>query len=150
MMASVGLGDFWFGDFLETDVPAVDRDRLPGNVARGRAAEPQNSIGDLLGLPHPPHRHVGLQHRIQLFTLTFSDHLVGHGRLDHARADGVNANATRCVFESSALGESDHSMLCGMVGPAPGTAYKTSKRRTVDDGSASLLAHLLQLELHAP
>src|SRR5258706_15415258 len=106
-------------------------------------------MGDLVGTADSAHRHVGLQHRIQLFTLTFSDHLVGHGRLDHARADGINANATRCIFESSAPCESDHSMLCGMVGPAPGTAYKTSKRRAIDDGSASLLAHLLQLELHA-
>src|SRR5258708_4248640 len=35
------------------------------------------------------------------------------------------------------------------ISPAPGTAAKTSKRRAIDDGSASLLAHLLQLELHA-
>src|SRR5205814_1410751 len=96
-----------------------------------------------------PHRHVGLQHRIQLFTLTFSHHPVGHGRLDHARADGVNANATRCIFEGGALGESDHSMLCGVVGPAPDTAYKSPKRRAIDDGSTFLLAHLSQLELHA-
>src|SRR5438128_5842462 len=97
----------------------------------------------------PRHRHELFQHRVQLFPLACSDHLVGHGRLDHARAHVVNANATRCIFESSALGESDHSMLCGMVGPASGTAYKTSKRRAIDDGAISLLAHLLKLELHA-
>src|SRR5216684_347926 len=30
----------------------------------------------------------------------------------------------------------------------PRAAYKTSKRRAIHDGPASLLAHLLQLELH--
>src|SRR5438874_1932700 len=78
-----------------------------------------------------------------------TDEIVTRHSLDHARTDGVNANAMRCIFEGSALCESDHSMLCGMVGPAPSTADKTSKRRAIDDGSASLLAHLLQLELHA-
>ena len=40
-------------------------------------------------------------------------------------------------------------MLCSVVDPALGAAYKSSKRRAVDDGATALLAHLLQLELHA-
>src|SRR6266852_2624784 len=117
---SCWLGDLWFGDVLKSNVPhsvkysslhelvsfalahdvaAVDRDRLAGNVARGRAAEPQDSIGDLLGPSQSAHRHEGIQHLIQLFSLTFSDHLVGHGRLNHAWAHVVNANAARGIFE---------------------------------------------------
>src|SRR5271154_427270 len=53
------------------------------------------------------------------------------------------------MFESSALGGSDHSMLRSMVCPASVATDKTSKRRAVDDGAAALLAHLLQFELHA-
>src|SRR5260370_28393878 len=56
-----------------------------------------------------------------------SDHLVGHGRLNHAWAHVVNANAPRSIFESRTLREPDDTVLSGMVGPAPGTAYKTSK-----------------------
>src|SRR5437879_4813052 len=117
----------WLTPSLAHDVAAVDRDRLAGNVARGRAAEPQDSIGDLLGSSQSAHRHESIQHLIQLFSLTFSDHLVGHGRLNHAWAHVVNANATRGIFERRTLCESDDAVLSGMVGPASGTAYKTSK-----------------------
>src|SRR5258708_14637963 len=36
-----------------------------------------------------------------------------------------------------------------MIDPALGTSDKTPKRRAIDDGSTSLLPHLLQFELHA-
>src|SRR5205814_313990 len=52
-------------------------------------------------------------------------------------------------FKSRALGEPKHSMLGGVVDPALGTSHKTPKRRAIDDGATSLLAHLLQLKLHA-
>src|SRR5260370_5485859 len=61
----------------------------------------------------------------------------------------MDANAPCSIFESRVLVESNDSVLGSVIDPAFGTSYKTSKRRAIDDGSASLLAHLLQLELHA-
>src|ERR1700679_4202964 len=89
-------------------------------------------MSDLLGTSHSAHRNVGLQHRVQFFSLTLSDHLVGHGRLNHSRAHVVNTNAASCIFESRALGEPNHSMLSSMVGPASVAADKASKRGAVD------------------
>src|SRR6266852_248597 len=54
------------------------------------------------------------------------------------------------AYSSAApLRQSDHSVLGCMVGCPAGDADQTANRRVVDDGAASLLAHLAQLVLHA-
>ena len=40
-------------------------------------------------------------------------------------------------------------MLSGMINYALSIADESSKRRAIDDGSTSLLVHMLQLKLHA-
>src|SRR5260370_23610605 len=132
---------------LAHDVAAVDRDRLTGDIACGRAAEPQNSVGDLLRTANPSHGH-GLHHGGERLALSRSDHLVGHRCLNEARTYGIDSNATCSIFESRALGESKNTVLGSVIGPAFGTSYESPKRRAIHDSSASLLAHLLQLELH--
>jgi len=77
------------------------------------------------------------------------DHLVGHRCPNEPRTYGIDSNAPRSVFESCALGEPNYSVLGGVVDPTLGTSHKSPKRGTIDDGSTSLFAHLLELELHA-
>src|SRR3974390_2558933 len=90
-----------------------------------------------------------LLHCLKCFTLACRDHLVGHRCPNEPRTYGIDANATRGVFESSALGETNDSVLGRVVEAALGAAYESSDGRAIDDGSTSLFAHMLQLELHA-
>lgn len=59
------------------------------------------------------------------------------------------ASRSRRIFERRDLREPEHAMIRRVVGASLSTADKTSERRAVDDCAASLLSHLLQLELHA-
>src|SRR5437773_6297496 len=61
----------------------------------------------------------------------------------------IDANSSGGIFERSALRQPDHSVLGCMVHCSAGNADQTANRRVVDDGTASLLAHLAQLILHA-
>src|SRR5258708_28336667 len=72
-----------------------------------------------------------------------------HRGLDNAWANCVDASATRGIFESSALREPEDSVLSGVVGSTPGSAHQPSQRRPVEDCAVSLVAHLMDLELHA-
>ncbi len=67
--------------------------------------------------------------------------------VDQTRTYGIHANAPCSIFESRPLGELKYPLLRGVIDGALGTSDKTPKRRAIDDGSASLLAHLLQLKL---
>src|SRR5437588_8702201 len=70
--------------------------------ACGRAAKPKNSIRNFFSAPETTNGHF-FQHCVQGVSLTSGHHLVRHRRLDHTRADGINANALCGVFPSSAL-----------------------------------------------
>jgi hypothetical protein len=48
---------------------AVDRDRLSGDIAGFRAAQPQHSVRDLFRSARAPHRDERVQHRLQLGSL---------------------------------------------------------------------------------
>src|SRR5439155_2695134 len=118
------------------------------HVACGVAAKPQNSIRNFLRTANASHRDA-LLHLLKGFTLTGSDHLVRHRRLDEAGTDRRGANAPCGVFQRRALGEPKHSLLGGVIDSTLRTAHESSWRRAIDDGSTSLLAHLAQLKLHA-
>src|SRR6266567_1513450 len=133
---------------LAHDEAAVHRDGLTGHIARSFTAKPQNSVRDLFRSANASHRYA-LLHCPEGFALTRRDHLVGHRCPNEARTYGIDANAARRIFESSALGEPNDSVLGSVVDPTLGTSHKSPKRRAIDDGSTSLFAHLLQFELHA-
>src|SRR5579864_3953955 len=126
------------------DEAANHRDGLTRDVARSITRKPQNNISNLLGPSVSAHWHA-LLHCFEDFTLARRDHLVGHRCPNEARAYSIDANAPCCVFESSTLGESEYTVLGGMVDPTLGASYQPTKRRTIDYGSTSLFAHLLQL-----
>src|ERR1700746_1336282 len=130
------------------DEAAIHRDRLPGYVACGITAKPQNSISNFLGAANPSHGHA-LLHCLEGLTLAGRDHLVGHRCPNKPRTYSIDSDAPCSVFESRALGEPDYSVLGRMVDPTLGPSDKSPKRRAIDNGSTSLFAHLLQLELHA-
>src|SRR5439155_23106135 len=60
-----------------------------------------------------------------------------------------DADSSGGIFERSALSEPDHSVLGCMVRCSAWDADQAANRGAVDDSSASLLAHLAQLILHA-
>src|SRR5258708_18494477 len=139
----------WLISFPSThDEAAIHRDGLTCDVACGITAKPQNSISNLLGATNPSHRDA-LFHRFEGLTLTGRDHLVGHRCPNQPRTYGIDSNAPCGVFESRALCEPNYSVLGSVVDPTLGTSHKSPKRGTIDDGSTSLFAHLLQLELPA-
>src|SRR6266571_2161583 len=133
---------------LAHDEAAVHRDGLTGHIARSFTAKPQNSVRDLFRSANASHRYA-LLHCPEGFALTRRDHLVGHRCPNEARTYGIDANAACRIFESRALGEPKYSVLGGVVDPTLGASHKSSKRRAINDGAASLFAHLLQFKLHA-
>ena len=122
---------------LPHDIAAVDRDGLPGDVAGRIAAQEEHGIRDLFGPSQPLHRHKGFQHFVQLRTLPFRNHLVGHRRLDHAWTHVVHTNTARGVFKRGTLREADHAMLRGMIRSALIAPDETTERGAIDNGSAA-------------
>src|SRR5438552_9583455 len=96
------------------DEAAVHRDGLTRHIACSITRKPQNSIRNFLRAANATHRDA-LLHLLEGVTLTGSDHLVRHRRLDQARTYGVNANAPCSVFECRALGEPKDSVLSGVI-----------------------------------
>src|SRR5690348_10487754 len=88
----------------EHDEAAIHRDGLASYIACSIARQPQNSIRNLFGTTNASHGHA-LLHGLERFALTACDHLIGHRGPNQPRADGVDANAARSVFEGRALGE---------------------------------------------
>ena len=111
-------------------------------TARSITREPQNNISNLLGPAISAHWDA-LLHRLEGLALTGRDHLIGHRGPNEPWTYGIDSNAPGSVFESRALGESNDSMLGGVVDPTLGTSHKSPKRRAIDNGSTSLFAHLL-------
>src|SRR3954470_9284460 len=75
---------------------AVDRQADADHEARGRAAQPEDRGGDLLGPAEAADRLLlhDLGHRV---SLTF-EHVGDHRRVDRAGADRVDADAARLIF----------------------------------------------------
>ena len=103
--------------FLTHHIAAIDGDRLAGDIAGRVAAKPEDGIRNLLGSAQSLHRDESFQHLVQLFSLTRGDHLVRHGRLNHAGADIIDPNATCRVFQGRTLRKPDHAVLRGMYVP---------------------------------
>jgi hypothetical protein len=90
------------------------------------AARPQDRLGGFLGGPEPVDGLVGfglraVESALAIMSLTIrvaADRRGGDG----AGADGIDTDAGRGVFESGAAGESDHSVLGGVVGGTAGDA----------------------------
>ena len=58
-------------------------------------------------------------------------------------------NSSGGIFERSTLRQPDYSVLGCMVSCSASNTDQTANRRVVNDGAASLLAHLAQLVFHA-
>src|SRR5579864_5579403 len=126
------------------DEAAIHRDGLTGDVARCITRKPQNNISNLLGPSVSAHGDA-LLHCFEHFALAARDHLIGHWSPNQAGTDRIDSNAPCCVFESRTFGEAEYTVLGGMVDPTLCASYQPTKRRTIDYGSTSLFAHLLQL-----
>src|SRR5258707_357167 len=83
-----------------------------------------SSIGGLIGIPGRAAYHASK-----------------HGVIGLTKSAALEY-ASRGIFERGALSQSDHSVLGCMVGCSAWDADQTANRRVVDDGAASLLAHL--------
>ena len=85
--------------------PAVDRDRLPGDVGCVLGREEEHQSGDLGGVPEPPERDAvepGLDPAWHV------PQMRSHcGVADHARADRVGAHAVARIVECQRAGEVD-------------------------------------------
>src|SRR5208283_28585 len=145
---SAFTAEFYFIFPLAHGETAVHRDGLTGHIARRIAAKPQNGVGNLFRAANTAHRH-GLVHSLESFTLTRGDHLIGHRCPDKARAYRIDTDSLFRIFKSGALCKPKHAVLGGVVNASFGAAHQPAERRTIDDGACSLLAHLLELELHA-
>src|SRR6266550_2596359 len=128
-------------------VTAIDNEGVADHEACAGAAQPKNGRSDLLGPTESPNRLVlqDVFHGVWFL----SQHVRNHRRVDRPRAHRIDANTSGGIFERSALRQPDHSVLGCMVGCAAGDADQTANRRVVDDGAASLLAHLAELVFHA-
>src|SRR5207248_3263503 len=128
-------------------VSAINSERVADHEACKRTAQPSNGSRDLLWSAKPPHRLVSLKvfHRERFL----GDHISNHGRLDGSRTYGIDANASGGIFERRTLRQADHSMLGCMVDGTAREADQATNGRAVDDGTASMLANLAQLILHA-
>src|SRR5262249_15316951 len=127
-------------------VTAIDSERVFNHEARAGAAQPEYSGGDFLRPAQPTDRLFlrDVFHRFRLF----GDHGGNHMRFERAGAHGIYADASGCIFKSSALGEADHAVFGGMIDGPTGNADEASDRRIVHDGATLLLAHLEQFVLH--
>src|SRR6266850_6802549 len=128
-------------------VSAIDNERVTDHEACAGAAKPKNGRGDLLRSTKSANRHVS--HDLFHSVWFLSQHLRNHRRIDRPRAHRIDANSSGGIFERSTLRQPDHSVLGRMVGCAAGDTDQTANRRVVDDGAASLLAHLAELVFHA-
>src|SRR5215207_5615926 len=90
-------------------VTAVDHEGVADHKACALTAEPQDGRSNLLGAPEPPdwgHSHDFL-HSVRLAL----QHARHHRGLDGSRADGIDADSPRGIFERRAFGEAKHTVL---------------------------------------
>jgi hypothetical protein len=123
---------------------AVNRQRHAEYEAGARTAKPENRRGDLVGTAQPGDWLIAHD-----LLDGVRPHSPSHGCIDHARAYGIDANATRRIVHGGALCQPDHAMLGRVIGSPARLADEAAKRGTVDDGAAALGAHLEQLVFHA-
>src|ERR1035441_6224314 len=113
---------------------AIDREHLAGDVARRRAGQKQDGVGDVLGLAEAPQRNL------------FQEPLAGlgadlrrHGGFDEARGDRVHGDAAAGQFPRRGLGKPDHARLAGTVIALPGVADQADDRGDIDNVPRALL-----------
>src|SRR5216683_8263306 len=76
-------------------------------------AKPKNGSGDLLGLTKSPNRLIS--HDLFHCVGFLGEHVCNHRRIDGPRAYSVDTDAPGGVFESGALGQSEHPVLAGVI-----------------------------------
>ena len=105
--------------------------RVADHEARAGASQPKDGGGDLLETTQAPDRLIPQDclHRLRFY----SKHIGNHRRVDGARADRVDADAARCIFERGTSRQPHHAMLRGMVGRSTWQTYQAANRRAVDD-----------------
>jgi hypothetical protein len=128
-------------------VAAVHGKRDANYEACARAAQAQDGGGDLVPASEATDRLAG--NRVGDRELALRDHVGDHRRLDRAGADGIDADAARCVFQRCALGKAEDAVFGGVVGGAAGISDQAAQGRAVDDDAGALRTHLAQLMFHA-
>lgn len=114
----------------------VDNDGAPDDEASRIRTQPYNRRGDLLGPTRSPHRFLR-NHRLPSLSGRTTES-IHHRRVDDPRAHGVDTDVRLRVVESRRLGQTNHAVLRGDVGPAPFETSNPSARRGVYDGAAPL------------
>src|SRR5271157_1105785 len=122
---------------------AVNRQGHAEHEAGARTAEPENRRGDLVGTAQPGDWLIAHD-----LLDGVRPHSPSHGCIDHARAHGIDPNATRRIVHGGALCQPDYSMLGRVIGSPARLADEAAKRGTVDNGAAALSTHLEQLVFH--
>src|SRR5271165_5554771 len=116
--------------------------------ARGWAAKPYYGSGDFFRFTeasdgflrhHPPHD----------FRIVILRDEGCHRRVDHSRADRVDADAFSGIVESGAPRQTDHRVLARRISAASSGTLYTADRRTIDNRATSLRHHLAKFALHA-
>src|ERR1700756_4022213 len=99
--------------------------------ARGWAAQPYHGSGDFCRFAeasdgflrhHPPHD----------FRIVILRDEGCHRRVDHARADRVDADAPGGIVESGAPRQTDHCVLARRISAASYRTLEAADRRTID------------------
>jgi hypothetical protein len=93
---------------------ATYRECVADHQACGGAAKPNNSISNLVRATKSANGYV-FQHRVKGVSLTCGHNLVGHRRMNDAWTDGIDTNPLCGIFQSCAFGETDYSMLGGVI-----------------------------------
>src|SRR5947209_7127353 len=126
---------------------AVRHERVADNEAGPFRTEPENRVGDFLGLTHSS-------------DWLFRDYLrpafrrpagepAHHRRIDVPWAYRVDADVLRGIVERSRAREADHSMLGGGVGWAAFNPNDPCSRRRVYDRATAAFQYQRDLVLHA-
>lgn len=118
-----------------SDKAAIDWQGDTEDETGAGAAQPQDRRGYFIDAAHATDR-LFLEEALHGFRID----LVTHGRVDAARADGVDADAQRGVVHGGALGQTDDAVLAGMVGRTVRQTDYAAQRGAVDDRAIALFA----------
>src|ERR1035437_7729209 len=113
---------------------AIHGQHLAGDIVRPRAGEEQYRRRHVFRLAKRAQRNL-----LDDAVLLFLGQLVGHGRLDEARRNGVYRDAPAGHFAGAGLGETNDACLAGPVIALAGVADKTDHRGDVDNPARTLL-----------
>ena len=102
-------------DWLLGQDASIDRHCMTDHEARGWAAKPYNSRGNLFGLTEAFDR-LARQHGSHNFGILILRDFDGHRRVDYSRAYRVYANPQSGIIERGRAGQADHGMFARGIG----------------------------------